>query len=95
MSNIQYTEDQLLLVLNYDTYSKEVLTLEERIKIHQLINRIQSLRPYKIEEELSAKIAAVLVEINHVGYERMIVRLMPSNDAENLIEIKKHGKWKK
>lgn len=39
MIEIKFTNEQLLLALNYDTNSKEVLTLTERCNIHKAIHR--------------------------------------------------------
>lgn len=66
--NKRYNEQELQLVLNFDTNKQQRLTLLERIHIHRLIVQVISLKPYKIDEALSAKIASILIEIEHCNY---------------------------
>lgn len=58
MTDIKFTTDQLLLILNYDTYQQRLLTLTERCEIHRTINGRESLsRPlYRTIKELLLKI---------------------------------------
>lgn len=55
---IKFTTDQLLLVLNYDTYQQNVLTLTERCEIHKVINgrEILSKPLYRTIKELLLKL---------------------------------------
>jgi len=55
---IKFNQEQLLLVLNYDTHGQRVLTLTERCEIHKVINgRIEFSKPlYRTIKELLLKL---------------------------------------
>ncbi|WP_312207722.1 hypothetical protein [Empedobacter sp.] len=63
MTDIKFTNEQLLLVLNYDTNSKEVLTLTERCNIHKAIHRGSEL-----DRSLRTKIKELLLKIKVNNY---------------------------
>ncbi len=63
MTDIKFTNEQLLLLLNYDTNSKEVLTLTERCSIHKAIHRGADL-----ERSLRTKIKELLLKIKVNNY---------------------------
>lgn len=63
MTDIKFTNDQLLLILNYDTNAKEVLTLTERCSIHKAIHRGAGL-----ERSLRTKIKELLLKIKVNNY---------------------------
>ena len=56
---------QMLLVLNYDTNAKEVLTLSERCLIHKAIHRNDS---YQLDRSVKNKVNEVLLKIKVNNY---------------------------
>ncbi|MGV0830729.1 hypothetical protein ACTS9D_00720 [Empedobacter brevis] len=66
MIEIKFTEEQLLLVLNYDTNRNQVFTLTERCEIHQVINgRIQ------LSKSLHRTIKELLLKLKINNYKKV------------------------
>ncbi len=64
----RYSEDDILLILNYDTHGKECLTLTQRCQLHQISNDLHFNRPIVLPGYLKGLIASVLTEISHRKY---------------------------
>lgn len=62
---MNYTDAQLLLLLNYDTNEVTVLTLPERIKIHSVINSRSHL-----SDEFEGKVRKLLLQIAKENYKK-------------------------
>lgn len=65
-----FRNDQLLLVLNYDTYGNQCLTFDERCEIHRAISRKMTYdKVYEFPQKLGMSIINTLGEISQKGYE--------------------------
>jgi len=73
---IKFTSEQLLLVLNYDTYQLKVLTLTERCEIHQVINgRID------LSKALYRTIKELLLKLKINNYVRVFAYWQENNET--------------
>lgn len=64
----QIRENQLLLVLQYDSQQEKVFTAFERIYIHKERSEILSYGDWKIPEELDEKVQEVLAKARKLGW---------------------------
>ncbi|MDH1602594.1 hypothetical protein [Empedobacter sp. GD03739] len=64
----RYSEDDILLILNYDTHGNECLTLTDRCQLHQVSNDLHFNRPCTIPDHLKGLIALILTEISHRNF---------------------------
>lgn len=84
------TEEEILLVLNYDSNGKESLTLTERCKLHRIANDLRELRPLVVSPSLKAKIAMLLTEIAHRKYKYVKVHFSIEQETGRLISVKRY-----
>lgn len=84
----RYSEDNILLILNYDTNGNNILTLTERCQLHIIANDFHWNRPEQISDELKGKIAVALTEINHTGYRFTKTHYAIDREKNQLLLIK-------
>lgn len=66
MTDIKFTNEQLLLVLNYDTNRQQVFTITERCSIHQVINGRAEL-----SKSLYRTIKELLLKLKVINYKKI------------------------
>lgn len=83
------TEEDILLLLNYDTNGKESLTLAERCQLHRVANDLRDLKPLVIVPTFKAKIAMLLTEIAHRKYKYVKVHYAIEQETGKLYSTKR------
>jgi len=66
MTDIKFTPEQLLLVLNYDTYNGNFLTINERCEIHRTKNR-----DLPLSKELYVVVKSLLLKLKENNYKKI------------------------
>ncbi|MGL5236328.1 MAG: hypothetical protein ACRC8Z_16525 [Empedobacter falsenii] len=88
MTNEKLNREQLqmLLVLNYDTNAKEVLTLTERCLIHKAIHRNDT---YQLDRSVKNKVNEVLLKIKVNNYKPIFFEWLENIDKGGFAPKKK------
>lgn len=85
--SLQYNEEDILLILNYDTNSKKVLTLEDRCLLHQWSNDIHYNRKITVDDYLKSKAASVLTEISYRKYHTIKSHYIMNEEKNKILLI--------
>lgn len=85
----QYSEAEILLVMNYDTHGRRCLSFDDRCRLHQLANDRHFNRSVEMSEHLRGVVASVLTEIAYRKYEYVNAKYVYDKELGKLLLIKK------
>lgn len=84
----RYKEEDVLLILNYDTHGRCCLSLAERCLLHRLANDLHFDRPIQLSDELKGLMASKLTEINHRKFVYVQSHYTQDKESKQLLLIK-------